>query len=99
VKQLSSHVELIIAAAVWTELFRQGGHLFMSAQENVTDSQTSQAGPLAETIEVLQGISRVSCDGGGGALGHPVIWLTLTTHPSGGALAVCPYCSRQFVSK
>ena len=71
----------------------------MSVQENTTGPQISQAGPLAETVDVSQGTSRVSCDGGGGALGHPVIWLTLTTRPSGGALAVCPYCSRRFVSK
>ena len=55
--------------------------------------------PAAETIRVPQGTSQVSCDGGGGALGHPVIWLTLTTRSTAGALAVCPYCSRQFASK
>ena len=71
----------------------------MSVQENTTASQTSQAGPLAENVELEQGSSRVSCDGGGGALGHPIIWLTLTTLKSGGALAVCPYCSRHFTSK
>ncbi len=71
----------------------------MSAQENVTESPTSQVAPLAETVEVPQGTSRVSCDGGGGALGHPVIWLTLTIQQSGGALAICPYCSRRFASK
>ena len=71
----------------------------MSAQENATESQTSQLGLLAETVEVSQGTSRVSCDGGGGTLGHPVIWLTLSTQPSGGALAICPYCSRRFASR
>ena len=71
----------------------------MSAQENETETQTSQEGPLAETVEVPQGTRRVSCDGGGGALGHPVIWLTLTMQSTGSALAVCPYCSRRFVSK
>ena len=71
----------------------------MSAQENATKFQTLQTGPLIETVEVPQGTSRVSCDGGGGALGHPIIWLTLTTQPSGGALAVCPYCSRRFAGK
>ena len=71
----------------------------MSAQENATKFQTSQAEPLAETVEVPQGTRRVSCDGGGGALGHPVIWLTLTMQPSGGELAVCPYCSCRFASK
>ena len=55
----------------------------MTVQENTTISQTSQAGALAENVELQQGSSRVSCDGGG-ALGHPVIWLTLTTRQSGG---------------
>ena len=71
----------------------------MTVQENTIISQTSQAGALAENVELQQGSSRVSCDGGGGALGHPIIWLTLTTPQSGGALAVCPYCSRRFTSK
>ena len=71
----------------------------MSVQENSTGNQFLQAAPAAETIRVPQGTSQVSCDGGGGALGHPVIWLTLTTRSTAGALAVCPYCSRQFASK
>ena len=71
----------------------------MSAQENATECQTLQAGSLAETAKVPQGTSRVRCDGDSGALGHPVIWLTLTTQLSGGALAICPYCSRRFTSE
>ncbi|HFD16036.1 MAG TPA: zinc-finger domain-containing protein [Rhodospirillales bacterium] len=35
----------------------------------------------------------VSCDGGGGALGHPVEFLTLEK----GGEAVCKYCDRRFV--
>lgn len=71
----------------------------MSVQKNSKEPNDSLSGPLVDTVEVPQGASRVYCDGGGGALGHPVIWLTLTAQLSGGALAVCPYCSRQFVSK
>jgi uncharacterized Zn-finger protein len=39
---------------------------------------------------------RVSCDGGGGALGHPQVWLTLdeTTRQ-----VRCPYCSRLYVEE
>jgi len=37
--------------------------------------------------------SRVSCNGGGGALGHPQIWLTLGEDGQ----VVCPYCSATFV--
>jgi len=38
---------------------------------------------------------RVSCDGGGGALGHPRVWLEL----GGDDEAVCGYCDRRFVLK
>ena len=71
----------------------------MSVQENAKEPNVSTSGPLVDTVEVPQGTGRVSCDGDGGTLGHPIIWLTLTAQPSGSTLAVCPYCSRQFVSK
>ena len=47
-----------------------------------------------ETIEVEK--MTISCDGGGGALGHPNVFLHLdpVTHQ-----VVCPYCSRRFVLK
>lgn len=35
----------------------------------------------------------VACDGGGGALGHPRIFLHI--NPEIGKIA-CPYCSREF---
>ena len=35
----------------------------------------------------------VSCDGGGGALGHPAVYLNFGDQPE----IVCPYCSRTFV--
>lgn len=37
--------------------------------------------------------SRVSCNGGGGALGHPLVWLNLGEDGK----VTCPYCSKQFV--
>jgi len=44
-----------------------------------------------ETIEVRSG--RIACDGVGGALGHPRVWLEM-----GEATFVeCPYCDRRFV--
>lgn len=36
---------------------------------------------------------RVNCDGGGGALGHPRIALTLAAD----GRIDCPYCGRRFV--
>ena len=37
----------------------------------------------------------VSCDGGGGALGHPKVYLTV----GAGGTVDCPYCDRRFVLK
>ncbi|GIL41763.1 zinc-finger domain-containing protein [Roseiterribacter gracilis] len=45
-----------------------------------------------ETIEVET--TPVGCDGGGGALGHPLVYLPL--HDGS---ADCPYCSRHFKLK
>ena len=36
---------------------------------------------------------RVACNGGGGPLGHPQIWLNIGTDGK----VVCPYCSLKFV--
>lgn len=38
--------------------------------------------------------THVHCDGGGGALGHPKVYLTLVDGE-----VVCPYCDRKFVLK
>lgn len=46
-----------------------------------------------ETIEVET--ETVGCDGGGGALGHPRVFLTLGRD----GVVDCPYCSRRFVLK
>lgn len=35
----------------------------------------------------------VACDGGGGPLGHPVVYLTFDESGE----IVCPYCSRRYV--
>jgi uncharacterized Zn-finger protein len=47
---------------------------------------------MAQTIYTED--KRVACDGGGGALGHPQVWLTL----GGDGQVTCPYCSRLFVA-
>ena len=36
----------------------------------------------------------VACNGGGGLLGHPQVWLTLGTDGK----VTCPYCSCAFVA-
>lgn len=35
----------------------------------------------------------VGCDGGGGALGHPLVFLKIGAEGD----VICPYCSRHFV--
>ena len=69
----------------------------MSAHHTTTEPQSQQS-PLGEVSHVPAGTSLVSCDGGGGALGHPQIWLTLTAEAGEAAQATCPYCSRRFIS-
>jgi uncharacterized Zn-finger protein len=44
-----------------------------------------------ETIEVED--TRVACDGGGGTLGHPRVYLEM----GGDEYVECPYCDRRFV--
>jgi len=44
-----------------------------------------------ETIPVDS--HRVACDGGGGALGHPLVYLEMGHEPQ----VQCPYCGRLFV--
>lgn len=39
--------------------------------------------------------TRVSCNGGGGALGHPLVWLSIG--PDG--WVECPYCDKRFILK
>lgn len=51
---------------------------------------TKNAPSPPETIRV--GTRRVSCNGGGGALGHPLVWYALDDGE-----AECGYCDRKFV--
>ena len=49
-----------------------------------------------EVPEILEvDTSRVSCDGIGGALGHPRVFLEMGDEP----FVECPYCDRRFVLK
>jgi len=50
--------------------------------------------PAPEIVEVTT--RRVSCDGGGGALGHPRVWLSID--PETGFVE-CGYCDRKYVLK
>jgi uncharacterized Zn-finger protein len=48
--------------------------------------------PPFETIATNEMV--VACNGGGGALGHPRVYLNLAPH----GRAECPYCSRLYVN-
>ena len=48
---------------------------------------------VPEIIEVET--TRVACDGGGGALGHPKVYLEMGDED----FVECPYCDRRFVLK
>ncbi|WP_296819386.1 zinc-finger domain-containing protein [Brevundimonas sp.] len=49
--------------------------------------------PVPPPEEIAVSTTRVACDGGGGALGHPLVYLDM-----GDETAVeCGYCDRRFV--
>lgn len=48
--------------------------------------------PPPETVLVRS--HRMACDGVGGALGHPRVWLEM----GGSGFVDCPYCDRRFVA-
>ena len=50
--------------------------------------------PPSEIIVTDQ--HRMACDGGGGALGHPRVWLTI---PADTGYVECPYCDAKYVLK
>ncbi len=62
--------------------------LYLSAMKH-----DAVAPPPPETIEVTT--KRVSCDGVGGALGHPRVWLEMGDEDH----VDCGYCDRRFVFK
>lgn len=54
------------------------------------ESPDTTVPPPPEVIYVKD--RRVSCDGGGGALGHPTVWYSLEDGE-----AECGYCDRKFI--
>jgi uncharacterized Zn-finger protein len=48
-----------------------------------------------EVITVENDADEVVCDGGNGALGHPVVWYSF----DGQDMVECKYCDRRFVKK
>jgi uncharacterized Zn-finger protein len=62
------------------------------AEVSMSDDETLM---IDDREVVLTTRLHVSCDGGGGALGHPVEYLTLER----GGETVCKYCGRRFVHR
>ena len=59
---------------------------------NAAETGESERAAMAQTVYTED--SRMACDGGGGALGHPQVWLTLGSDGQ----VTCPYCSCLFVA-
>lgn len=54
----------------------------------------SQNNFLDKSLEVVQVDSKkVSCEGGKGGLGHPLVYLNMGKEN----FVICPYCSKHFV--
>ena len=59
---------------------------------NASSAQT----PSFEEPEVIYVEERkVSCNGGGGALGHPIVWYEMGADD----VVECKYCDRRFILK
>ncbi len=57
-------------------------------------SDTARVADTAPQFEIIRvNATRVACDGGGGALGHPQVWLHLGEDNQ----IACTYCSRLYV--
>lgn len=69
----------------------------MSDQSPSGQQDPIQIAATSDIIMMKDGQTRVSCNGDGGVLGHPKIWLTARIQPDGSALVTCPYCSRIFM--
>ena len=63
-------------------------------KEIMSEAQMNGAVPSPATQTIFTNDSRVACNGGGGTLGHPQVWLTLGSDGK----VTCPYCSRHFVA-
>lgn len=63
--------------------------------ENATSSGESAVGHDAPETETVT-TTRVACDGGEGALGHPRVWLLIDP---GTGWVECGYCDKRYVLK
>ena len=54
-----------------------------------------KATPATTVVQISADEKEVACDGGGGALGHPLVYLPIGDKP----YIVCYYCGRRFEKK
>jgi len=67
-----------------------------SFEDGFQHMPTEIAGPPIAHPEIIEVDSdKIGCDGGGGALGHPLVYLTMTASGQ----VECPYCSRLYVRR
>ncbi|HEX4180675.1 MAG TPA: zinc-finger domain-containing protein [Caulobacteraceae bacterium] len=59
----------------------------------MSDPVQTAAQPAASPELVVVNSRRIACDGIGGALGHPRVYLEMGAEP----YVECPYCDRRFV--
>lgn len=71
-----------------TEYTIEGKMRAYQAKEKLGDEDSSSDLNVIVTNDL-----RVACNGGGGSLGHPQVWLNIGTDSK----VICPYCSREFV--
>ena len=69
--------------------FGRSGDMSISGRE----IQMNSANQMIDDEAIPTTEQRVLCNGGGGPLGHPQVWLTLGADGE----VVCPYCSRRYV--
>ena len=63
----------------------------MRADQANEKSGDENSSPSLDVI--VKNEARVSCNGGGGPLGHPQVWLNISNDGS----VICPYCSQKFI--
>ena len=83
-----------------TDMGNQSSHVDSAENMNskwteiMSEAQMNSAVPSPATQTIFINDSRVACNGGGGTLGHPQVWLTLGSDGQ----VTCPYCSRHFAT-
>lgn len=60
--------------------------------ENPPEKPSEKPSEIPPGETVIVDTRQVACDGGGGALGHPKVFLEI----GDGGEVVCPYCSRRY---